>query len=286
MTTPARIPSSTSAATVPFSAQDKSQDMSEDLQAVGIYQDIERYEETIQQLSKSVDTFKPELGLIDKIIECDKKLYETLEEFDEYYKIYEELNRLDKEQKDIDKKTRDILGTLNTCYNSLNTLPMLEQIEFEQSVMLKQREKIHSKVVLDYAMKLAKFTRFPPTFDKSMIGPNNFIWPAEDSLRKGMLAMASLKRSELLGEAVDSNEDDDDNNKMETILGEEKQDGEKQGPNDSFNEDQGQEQDSVTEKKDEFEFTANGKEDSEPKLEANPDLELDLDLDLFNPDEF
>ncbi|CAG98694.1 Med4p [Kluyveromyces lactis] len=285
MSTPGPVPSSTSVATLPFSAQDKTQEqVSEELQSVGIYQDLERYEETIQQLSKSVDTFKPDLSLIDKVIECDKKLYETLEEFDEYYKIEEELSRLDKEQKNIDNKTREILETLNTCYNSLNELPMLEQVEFEQKVMLKQREKIHSKVVLDYAMKLAKFTRFPPTFDKSMIGPNNFIWPAEDSLRKGMLAMASLKKKELLLDALDEDNVNNDNN---TSKIDEMRNTNEDSVDDRFNnKEQVQDATEDTERRGSFEFTANGKEDSETKSEENPDLELDLDLDLFNPDEF
>ncbi|BAO40204.1 hypothetical protein KLMA_40180 [Kluyveromyces marxianus] len=272
MSTPMRIASSTSVVTQPVSGQER---IGEELQSVGIYQDLERYEETIQKLSESVDSFKPDLSLITKIIECDRNLYKTLEGFHEYYKIKIELDKLEEEQKEIGRKTKFMLENLNSCFQSLNELPMLEQVEFEQETMLKQREKIHSKVVLDYAMKLAKFTRFPPTFDKSMVGPNNFIWPAEDSLRKGMLAMASLKKKELLGAALDDDNNDDDGNANIDEANKQTEGSPKP-----------EEEDVAKERRGSYEFAANGKEQSDDKPEGDADLELDLDLDLFNPDEF
>lgn len=259
MATPANILPSNNLLSVPSAGQEH---VNEELQSVGIYQDLVKYEEMVQELSKSVDTFKPDVSLVTKLIECDRKLYETLEEFDEYYKIEEELDKLNEEQKEIDNKTKHVLETLNECYNSLNQLPMLEQVEFEQETILKQRERIHTKVVLDYAMKLAKFTRFPPTFDKSIIGPNNFIWPAEDSLRRGMLAIASLKSKELLGEMNEDEEHVENKAAKET------------------------ETNSESERRNSYEFTANGKEESEDKSNPQVDVDLDLDLDLFNPDDF
>ena len=47
-------------------------------------------------------------------------------------------------------------------------------------------------------MKLAKFSKAPATVVSQMIHPNNYIWPAEDALRRGMLAVASLKPDELI----------------------------------------------------------------------------------------
>lgn len=70
--------------------------------------------------------------------------------------------------------------------------------------------KIKADELLAYAMKLAKFTTAPPTFDSGTIGPNNFIWPAEDMLRRGMLAIASLNKEKLLGENPTGDDKDKD----------------------------------------------------------------------------
>lgn len=264
MASPISVPISASITSVHSATQEKIPENDEEkLQSVRVYQDLTNYESKLNELTKSVDSFKPDISIVKELIECDKNLYQTLEGFGEYCKIKEELNNLSKEEEDINKKTREVLGILSDCYNTLNELPMLEQIEFERDEMLKQKAKLYSGEVLDYAMKLAKFTRFPPTFDKSAIGPNNFIWPAEDSLRRGMLALASLKSSELIGEDK-KNEEPQEKNENE---GDEKE---------------------QPKRKDSYEFSSNGKgkDDQGSDQQMDVDVDLDLDLDLFNPDEF
>lgn len=238
------------------------------------------------KLVSSVDKFKPDLEVAQELIETDKKLFKALEEFPKYDKIDERLNDLEKQSQEVDKKTSKILEVLNSCHAQLNSLPALEQVLLERDTMLKQREKIYSGVLLDYAMKLAKFTRVPPTFDKGMVGPNNFIWPAEDAMRRGMLAMASLKSKELTripGQENEEHEESEENRENE-------ENGEKETKPETKSTLTENESETVAAREEiprrsSFEFTADDshKKDQEESLDEGG---MDLDLDLFDPDEF
>lgn len=244
----------------------------DELAKVQIYKDLCEYEDVLGQLVDGVDSFKPDVLVAKNLINVDKKLFESLESFAEYDRIDSELKRLDLESQELEEKTREILETLNDCYNKLNTLPMLEQVNIEKNTILKQRAKINSTVLLEYATKLSKFTKIPPTFDKGTIGPNNFIWPAEDALRRGMLAMASLHTKELT--------------KVPGEVKEEAKQEEAQGPNwsQAMDEDQSETQkqeNPLTERRQSYVFTGDGEGSHDRSDDA-----IDLDLDLFNADEF
>lgn len=253
----------------------------DDLSKAQIYGDLTQYEEKLGALVESVDNFKPDIKLVHELIEVDKSLYKNLDSFAEYDRIDSELTRLDKESNELDLRTKEVLETLSECYEKLNGLPMLEQVEFEKQTILRQRSKVNSSVLLNYATKLSKFTKIPPTFDKGTIGPNNFVWPAEDALRRGMLAIASLHSKEMTRIPGEPEE--------EPITVE----GEKQGPEAK----DGKEKEAAErpaspgaqghERRQSFVFTENPTDTANAKDTNEPDDEaLDLDLDLFNPDEF
>lgn len=255
------------------------------LNQVEIYKDLCNYEDSLQALVTSVDSFKPDISAADNLIIADRKLYETLKQFPFYDSIDLELKKLDKESQKLNERTSKILNILNSCYDKLNSLPMLEQVEFEMKSMLSQKSKIKSDVLLDYAMKLSKFTRYPATFNKSAVGPNNFIWPAEDAMRRGMLALASLKSKELTKIA---NDDDNDNEKKEG-------DGILDNVQEASKTNQEQENYEPSKKSDflEFSIIQNQTSQSDKKKKNQEHFEdiqedggMDLDLDLFNPDEF
>ncbi|AMD20115.1 HCL036Cp [Eremothecium sinecaudum] len=255
------------------------------LQKVEIYNDLCNYEEVLQRLVVSVDKFSPDVKAARELIEVDSKLYSDLAKFPEFDSIDSELKKLDEESKEIDDRTCKILGILNDCYNELNALPMVEQVIFEMETMKKQKEKINSKLLLEYAMKLAKFTRIPPAFNKDVIRPNNFIWPAEDAIRRGMLAVASLKSKELtripgkedLTVGIDSEEQEHEEESQvnDDIQNKKEKNVEDSQPNNGS-----------------FEFsainTAKNEVSRDPESEGREDgdASIDLDLDLFNPDEF
>lgn len=240
---------------------------------VQLYSDLEKYEKALSKLIESVDKFKPSIEVGKELINVDKELYKTLDLLPQYDKICGRLQELDNEALKIDQTTKKVLEVLNECHDDLNSLPLLEQVEFEKKIILKQREKIKSNVLLDYATKLAKFTKIPPTFDRGSIGPNNFIWPAEDALRKGMLAMASLHVKELTH--IPGQDDEPVPELKEPIT---------QETTGEIRQDEKKDEDS-------FIFGATNNEDEAAATESKSGAEdedeaMDSDLDLFNPDDF
>ncbi|CCF59283.1 hypothetical protein KAFR_0G02500 [Kazachstania africana CBS 2517] len=246
---------------------------------VGIYSDLSQYEETLSRLIQSIDTYKPDKKIAQELIDIDSKLFNSLDSFVQYDRISSRLKDFEKQEKESTLKTKEILETLNECHNALNLLPTVDQVHFEMNTMLEQRKKINSSVLLDYATKLSKFTKIPPTFDKGSIGPNNFVWPAEDALRRGMLALAASHTDELTKIAgVEMSLSDDNSIALDEI----KSVDAGEGP--------------IPEKKDSssrrgsYIFAgqsgknAEHKNNEENKEEA--DNAVDLDLDLFNPDDF
>ncbi|EJS41667.1 med4p [Saccharomyces arboricola H-6] len=248
------------------------------LSKVQLYEDLCRYEDTLSKLVESVDRFKPSLGIAKDLIKTDKSLFGNVQLLAEYDNIDLNLQKIDKDSEELDSKTKKILEILNECHDELSALPILEQVEFEKNTILQQRSKINSTNLLDYATKLSKFTKIPPTFDKGAVGPNNFIWPAEDALRRGMLAMASLNSKQLT-----------------RLPGEEEQEAEEVlavplSQNGLQVEQEADKEDDS--KKDSFIFNGTTSKDAEQVFEAKDkgedknDDALDLDLDLFDPDDF
>ncbi|CAL9728361.1 mediator of RNA polymerase II transcription subunit 4 [Monosporozyma unispora] len=251
-------------------------DSRDEIKDIDIYNNICSYEDVLNKLVESVDKYKPDIKLAQDLIEVDKKLYSSLQQFQEYDKIDTRLKQLNEESQEVDEKTKNILDILNECHDQLNNLPTIEQVEFEMNAMLEQRKKINSKELLDYATKLSKFTKVPPTFDKGSIGPNNFIWPAEDSLRRGMLAMANLHASELTKVAGKSDETSVSEGTKGVDTKTEDTNAEPQREAES------------ADRRESFVFGGNNNDsDSEKKNESENDEDaMDLDLDLFNPDDF
>lgn len=242
---------------------------------IELYKNICSYEDTLNSLVESVDRYKPDIQLARELITVDKNLFQSLNEFSRYDKIDTKLEQLNKESQEIDLKIKDILDTLNECHDQLNSMPTLQQVEFEMNAILEQRQRINSKDLLEYATKLSKFTKAPPTFDKGSIGPNNFIWPAEDALRRGMLAMANLYSKELT--KVSANNSTTDSNVVS-----------KSDNNQVLVQNEGEtnlENFESRERRSSFVFGAHSSDNEKENEDENEDDMMDLDLDLFNPDE-
>lgn len=265
-----------------------------------LYTQLDNYEQALSKLVSGVDSFKPDLQDAHDLIKADKMLVESLSKFPEYNDINDQLLELRAKKQSIDDKNKKILLTLNDCYTKLNTLPMVEQVQFENEILIKQREFLKAKDVLEYAMKLSKFTKIPPTFDKGMIGPINFVWPGDDSLRKGMLAMADVQEREKQShkhelsleqqaqiqqqqeqqqEALSKEQPGVPESKEETLIfdGKHKEEPKKQ------------EQGNAQESQEGHNNKEDENEEEEQKATSDKeqqDEDLDLELDLFNPDEF
>ncbi|CAB4255539.1 similar to Saccharomyces cerevisiae YOR174W MED4 Subunit of the RNA polymerase II mediator complex [Maudiozyma barnettii] len=250
---------------------------------IEIYKNLTEYEDVLAKLIESVDKFHPNLKYAQELIQADYDMYFSLATFAKYDDIDSRLSTLEDKRMDIDQQTRDILETLNECHDNLNNLPSLDQVEFERDTILAQRKKVNSTTLLDYATKLSKFTKIPPTFDKGSIGPNNFVWPGDDALRRGMLALASLNSGKLTAikgqtkenePAITAKTTDDNTTDIVNEMNPEKQEVDA----DNISND----------RRGSFVFGANHENEShtEEKKENSDNEDIDLDLDLFNPDEF
>ena len=250
------------------------------LTRIEIYKNLTDYEDTLAKLIESVDKFHPNMKYAQDLIQADFDLFTSLETFAKYDEIDNKLNLLEDKRTAIGDQTKDILEILNECHDDLNNLPSLEQVEFEKKTILEQRQKVNSTILLDYATKLSKFTKIPPTFDKGTIGPNNFVWPGDDALRRGMLAMASLNSDKLTRIAGESDTNANTNPTLETmeISTEEN--------NENTSDSADQKQDNTDDRRGSFVFNGNDKPHTSERKEQSDNEDIDLDLDLFNPDEF
>lgn len=258
-----------------------SNSLEEKLDRIEVYRNLSEYEDSLARLIDSVDKFRPDLKYASQLIQTDYNLFNSVEKFTKYDDIDGKLRSLEERSSNIDLQTRDILQTLNECHDSLNALPTLEQVQFEKETILAQREKVNSSTLLDYATKLSKFTKIPPTFDRGSIGPNNFVWPGDDALRRGMLAMASLN-SEKLTKIGSSDE-------AEVVEASQTADGSVDDPirNDVGAPEATHTSEDVDDRRGSFVF--GGDDDnraSSKKASSDNEDDMDLDLDLFNPDEF
>ncbi|KAH3903277.1 uncharacterized protein SCODWIG_02203 [Saccharomycodes ludwigii] len=271
-----------------------------DIKLPVLYNIVDQYEKNIENFVETVDSFKPSLPLASKIIETDSKLMNQLNEFPKYDQMNKNLMKLNEYETNLQNNIHWILTTLNDCYMKLNRLPMEKQVKIEQKIILKQRENIKTKLLLDYSMKLAKFTKIPPTLNREMIGPSNFIWPGEDSLRRGMLALSSLKEKE----SIKKKEEEETQHQKQLEQEQEQKENTKTSNGDeenSFifngthknkenqNDSNRQEEQNIVNKQEDDHLNTQQKNhhpEESGEAEDDEDLDLDLDLDLFNPDEF
>lgn len=170
-----------------------------------IYKTIGDFETGLQDYINSVQKFNPNPSSISQLIKSDEKIEEFVRSFIEHQKFGNELQRLKQGNVEINTKLIGILQELNDCRDVLLELPDNYEIddkddepeELEEPEVKKQDKKLTSEELLKYAARLSKFTTIPATSDLN-IGPNNYIWPAEDALRKGMMATATKYGDELV----------------------------------------------------------------------------------------
>lgn len=214
-----------------------------------ISKNLKTLESTLNTLLESISRYAPDLKAAEELVKTQEALNVSVDEIIKHQESGLEIDGLEQQSSKLDQTTKDILKGLSECRQKLSALPSLDKALSEQRQM--NENKIPADELLQYAMKLAKFTTAPPTFDSSAIGPNNFIWPAEDSLRRGMLAVASLNAAKLTGK--------------EEVSEEKKEEVEKAGA-------------SPQQRRGSF----NG---SYGDADADGDADVLEDLDLFDPDE-
>ncbi|CCH41908.1 Mediator of RNA polymerase II transcription subunit 4 [Wickerhamomyces ciferrii] len=181
-----------------------------------ISKNLNSFEKSLSSLLTSISKYDPQSSDAEDLLGIEHELEKSVEDIISHQQSGLKINSLETKSSKIDSNCKQLLLGLNECRNQLKSLPNLEEVQQEQKSM--QRNKIPADELLQYAMKLAKFTTAPPTFDSAAIGPNNFIWPAEDSLRRGMLAIASLNEAELTGKSPIKTQIQDESKLQDEIL--------------------------------------------------------------------
>lgn len=147
------------------------------------------FEKNMDSLIQSIQQFNPNCSLSfdlisdsDKIgnqISCLSNKIDELSKFDQTIK---------KKHNDLSNDLKDILINLSECKKQLDLLPKNDPITDTETDNFNTQD---TKTVLSYALKLSKFSKIPRTFDGFLL-PNNFIWPGDDNMRRGNLAMSSI----------------------------------------------------------------------------------------------
>ncbi|RLV93379.1 Mediator of RNA polymerase II transcription subunit 4 [Spathaspora sp. JA1] len=138
---------------------------------------------------------------VEQIIQINDILKNKIEDLNKHRDFSYQVDQLTIENKQLETKLKDILRQLITYRNELKGLPRLPK-------GVPSSNNVEVDEILKYAMRLAKFTKAPAIMASMplQIHPNNYIWPAEDALRRGVLAVSSLQGDEIikqeLGEEV------------------------------------------------------------------------------------
>lgn len=165
----------------------------EKFESLKIVQTVNEFENKISLLSQKVTSFNT-VGLdevVQDLININETFEQELEQLKKHQNLKTSIEKVGKDQEELDTKSKDILRKLISYRSQLKQLPSLPT-----KGPIDQTATIDIEEVLKYGSKLSKFTKIPP----GNIGahPNNFIWPAEDSLRRGTLAISSLRGEEII----------------------------------------------------------------------------------------
>ena len=185
---------------------------------VPIVATLTEFENQLDAFTASISSFKGD-QLADsmlQLVQLNDTLKQELESLKTHQELGKRIGQLKQQNLELDTKAKQMLRELISCRAELRKMPRLSLKGDDKE---SQNKEIDVKEALKYAMKLAKFTRAPPMVGNAQfqIHPNNFIWPAEDSLRRGMLALSSRKPEELIKQELGTAE----NSEAEQTMAEE-----------------------------------------------------------------
>lgn len=159
---------------------------------------VDRFEENINMLSQKVTSFQTEdlANVVSFMIDINDELNVEIEKLEKHRLLKQTIDELQHTKQELTTESKLILRRLLEFRSQLKQLPKLTA---KPSALDESIASVDIEQVLKYGLKLSKFTRVPPSSNGAAAPhPNNFIWPAEDSLRRGMLAMSSLKSDQII----------------------------------------------------------------------------------------
>lgn len=145
---------------------------------------IDRFNNDLNNLISSIQSYHPNESLAVDLINDNDQINDIISELhitNDNFKSYNKSMEINNNQ--LSNSLNKILDTLVDCKRELDKLP--------KNCIVDNTDDDNTKEILSYALKLSKFSKIPKTFD-GMLLPNNFIWPGDDNLRRGSLAITSI----------------------------------------------------------------------------------------------
>lgn len=175
-------------------------------ESLPIVEKVRQFEQTLTNLSNCVSSFKEEelTKNLEDLVNLNHLIHGEIEELKNHQEIGNKIISLEEEEKKLDSTNKYILKELVSYRNELKKLPRLPSNRSKDNT----KTEIEVNEVLKYAMKLSKFTKVLPSVLNAPLNvhPNNYIWPAEDALRRGMLALSSIRAEDLINNELGSSE--------------------------------------------------------------------------------
>ncbi|ODV58656.1 Med4p ASCRUDRAFT_77670 [Ascoidea rubescens DSM 1968] len=196
------------------------------IKSLPIIKNLNLFESNLNLLIDSIQRYNPNQKALNDLLNSDLNVENSIKLLINHQNFGKLLNNLRQSNENLNNELLNILDELNQCRSILLDLPnsietQFQTPSFDQTTNSRSNnESLTVDELLKYAARLAKFTTIPATTEFN-IGPANYIWPGEDSLRKGMLAAASNHQDQLislestnkqLSEIVDSKPESLDNN--------------------------------------------------------------------------
>lgn len=163
---------------------------------------IKAFENDMEALVRSIEQYTPDPSISSSLLKDSDKIGTQIKEYRARVESHAGLDTSqEKRDKQLSTSLFEMLHTLVDCKRDLDNLPKLDDYSeistIEEKDTTPNPDPQDAKAILSYALKLSKFSKIPRTFDGSLL-PNNFIWPGDDNMRRGNLAMASLIPEKLI----------------------------------------------------------------------------------------
>lgn len=153
----------------------------------------------LSQFSTSITSYAPQPTLASDLVADSDQIHTEIENLSQRLHILETHTL---QTSSISSKLSDtmeiILKDLGDAKHELDVLPSTK------SKLLQDLSTENTSQVLTYGLKLAKFTKLSKSLN-GLVHPNNFIWPADDTLRRGGLAMMNSIGEKII--ALENGED-------------------------------------------------------------------------------
>lgn len=143
---------------------------------------ISSLEEGLNGLVERISRYEDIESQVQRIVELDRTFVGEVKLLRQQYDACRRIEALQDESEALDNEINTTLLQLSECRKELENTPRLPDPE--------QTQQVNAENLLDYAIKITKFTRRMPGVE-SLVP-----WPTEDNLRQGMLAALAVQGQE------------------------------------------------------------------------------------------